>query len=85
MKTLNHIVFDYFISPSSKFNCLFGINSKSNRNNHIKIITFYKTIQNKFHFAITGHTAAEIVYNRVDAKKIICDLLRGRILLMARY
>jgi len=32
-------------------------------------ITFYKTIQNKFHFAITGQTAAEIVYNRVDAKK----------------
>ena len=32
-------------------------------------ITFYKTIQNKFHFAITGNTAAEIVYNRVDAKK----------------
>lgn len=32
-------------------------------------ITFYKTIQNKFHFAITGHTAVEIVYNRVDAKK----------------
>ena len=32
-------------------------------------ITFYKTIQNKFHFAITGQTAAEIVYNRVDEKK----------------
>jgi len=32
-------------------------------------ITFYKTIQNKFHFAITGQTAAEIVYNRVDSKK----------------
>lgn len=32
-------------------------------------MTFYKTIQNKFHFAITGQTAAEIVYNRVDAKK----------------
>lgn len=32
-------------------------------------ITFYKTIQNKFHFAITGHTAAEIIYNRADAKK----------------
>jgi len=32
-------------------------------------ITFYKTIQNKFHFAITGQTAAEIVYNRADAKK----------------
>ena len=32
-------------------------------------ITFYKTIQNKFHYAITGNTAAEIVYKRVDAKK----------------
>ena len=32
-------------------------------------ITFYKTVQNKFHFAITGQTAAEIIYNRVDAKK----------------
>ena len=32
-------------------------------------ITFYKTIQNKFHYAITGQTAAEIVYNRVDANK----------------
>ena len=31
--------------------------------------TFYKTIQNKFHFAITGKTAAEIVYNRADAQK----------------
>ena len=32
-------------------------------------ITFYKTIQNKFHYAITGQTAIEIVYNRVDSKK----------------
>ncbi len=32
-------------------------------------INFYKTIQNKFHFAITGQTAAEIIYNRVDSKK----------------
>ena len=31
--------------------------------------TFYKTIQNKFFYAITGKTAAEIVYNRVDSKK----------------
>lgn len=31
--------------------------------------TFYKTIQNKFHFAITGQTAAEIVYNRANARK----------------
>ena len=31
--------------------------------------TFYKTIQNKFHYAITGKTAAEIVYDRADARK----------------
>ena len=30
---------------------------------------FYATIQNKFHFAITQNTAAEIVYNRADSKK----------------
>lgn len=38
-------------------------------NNSETAITFYKTIQNKFHFAITGQTAAEIIYDRVDAKK----------------
>lgn len=32
-------------------------------------ITFYKTIQNKFHYAIIGNTAAEIVYNRADSEK----------------
>ena len=32
-------------------------------------ITFYKTIQNKFHYAITGNTAAEIVYYRADSEK----------------
>ena len=32
-------------------------------------ITFYKTIQSKFHYAITGKTAAEIIYDRVDASK----------------
>ena len=30
---------------------------------------FYKTIQNKFHYAITGQTAAGIIYNRVDSTK----------------
>ncbi len=30
---------------------------------------FYATIQNKFHFAITGRTAAEIVYNQADHTK----------------
>ena len=31
--------------------------------------TFYKTIQNKFHYAITHQTAAEIVYNRANSAK----------------
>lgn len=30
---------------------------------------FYAMVQNKFHYAITGHTAAEIVYNGADSKK----------------
>ncbi|MCL2860012.1 MAG: virulence RhuM family protein [Oscillospiraceae bacterium] len=30
---------------------------------------FYSTIQNKFHYAITKNTAAEIIYNRVNSKK----------------
>lgn len=30
---------------------------------------FYAKIQNKFHYAITNHTAAEIIYNRVDSQK----------------
>ncbi len=30
---------------------------------------FYATVQNKFHFAITGQTAAEIIYQNSDAKK----------------
>lgn len=30
---------------------------------------FYATVQNKFHYAITGQTAAEIVNNSADSKK----------------
>ena len=30
---------------------------------------FFKTVQNKLHYAITGQTAAEIIYNRVDSNK----------------
>jgi hypothetical protein len=31
--------------------------------------TFFATVQNKIHFAVHGHTAAEIVASRADAKK----------------
>lgn len=30
---------------------------------------FFQTIQNKLHFACTGHTAAELIYQRADANK----------------
>ena len=30
---------------------------------------FYATIQNKFHYAITGQTAAEIIFNSADSSK----------------
>lgn len=32
-------------------------------------ILFFKTVQNKVHWAITGQTAAEIIHSRVDATK----------------
>jgi hypothetical protein len=32
-------------------------------------LNFYKTVQNKLHWAITGNTAAEIIHKRVDSKK----------------
>jgi hypothetical protein len=32
-------------------------------------LIFYKTVQNKLHWAVTGHTAAEIIHQRADAIK----------------
>lgn len=32
--------------------------------------TFFKIVQNKLHYAITGKTAAELIYERVDAEKL---------------
>ncbi len=31
--------------------------------------TFYAMVQNKFHYAITGQTAAEIIHSKADSKK----------------
>ena len=31
--------------------------------------TFFKIVQNKLHYAISGHTAAELIYERVDSNK----------------
>ncbi|MBI2600568.1 virulence RhuM family protein [Candidatus Daviesbacteria bacterium] len=36
---------------------------------------FFATVQNKMHFAVHGHTAAEIINKRVDSKKPLMGLM----------
>ncbi len=43
---------------------------------------FFKIVQNKLHFAITGKTAAELIYERASSEKHIWDLLIGKIVQM---
>ncbi|WP_026368897.1 virulence RhuM family protein [Aminiphilus circumscriptus] len=40
--------------------------------------TFFATVQNKLHWAIHGHTAAEIIYQRSDANKLHMGLATWR-------
>lgn len=54
----NEIIKDYMIQ---------GFALDDDRNSDIAK-DFYATVQNKFHYAITRNTAAEIIYNRVDSK-----------------
>jgi hypothetical protein len=44
--------------------CSIDYDPKSEITNH-----FYASVQNKFHFAINGQTAAEIIYKTADAEK----------------
>ncbi|MCX6800516.1 MAG: virulence RhuM family protein, partial [Candidatus Falkowbacteria bacterium] len=41
-------------------------------------IQFFKTVQNKVHYAVTGKTAAEIVVNRINANKVNLGLSNFR-------
>ncbi len=41
-------------------------------------ILFFQTVQNKMHWAAHGHTAAEIIYNRIDANKPNLGLIHIR-------
>ena len=43
-------------------------------NNAMITKEFYATVQNKMHWAITGKTAAEIIYSEADVKKIYMGL-----------
>ena len=49
---------DLFIATSTDYN------PKSE-----EAYTFFKIVQNKLHFAISGHTAAELIYSRADSNK----------------
>ena len=49
---------DLFIATSSDYN------SKTE-----EAYTFFKIVQNKLHYAISGHTAAELIYTRANANK----------------
>ena len=39
---------------------------------------FFKTVQNKMHFAAHGHTAAEVIYDRANAEKDFMGLTSWR-------
>ena len=45
---------------------------------------FYKKVQNKIHFAVHGHTTAELIVERADAGKEHMGLTTGRMLRMER-
>ena len=49
---------DLFIATSTDYN------SKSE-----EAYTFFKIVQNKLHYAISGHTAAELIYERANSNK----------------
>ena len=34
-----------------------------------EVYTFFKIVQNKMHYAITGHTVAELIYERANSDK----------------
>lgn len=38
-------------------------------------IAFFKKVQNKIHYAVHGQTAAEVIFNRVDAEKTYLGLM----------
>jgi hypothetical protein len=43
--------------------------SSDYRSNSDETQRFYQIVQNQLHFAVTGHTAAEIVHDRADSEK----------------
>jgi len=38
-------------------------------------VQFFKRVQNKIHYAVSGETAAEVIYHRADAEKDFMGLM----------
>lgn len=53
-----------------KITDIFMTTSIDYNKNSEEAYTFFKIVQNKLHFAITGHTAEELIYERVDSDKL---------------
>ena len=60
----NSVVEDSSVTASDGKNYKTNYNPKSE-----EAYTFFKIVQNKLHFAISGHTAAELIYSRADSNK----------------
>ena len=58
-------IMDLFIATSTDYN------SKSE-----EAYTFFKIVQNKLHYAVHEHTAAELIYDRVDNEKPYVGMTR---------
>jgi len=52
---------------------IYALSADYDRNDEVTR-DFFATVQNKMHWAIQGKTAAEIIYNEADAKKIFMGL-----------
>ena len=52
-----------------KITDLFEITSSDYNKNSEEAYNFFKIVQNKLHYAITGKTAAELIYDRVNNEK----------------
>ena len=52
-----------------KITDLFIATAVDYNSNSEEAYTFFKIVQNKLHFAISGHTAAELIYERANAEK----------------
>lgn len=56
-----------------KITDIYSLSANYEKDN-IETKTFFATVQNKLHWAITGKTAAEIIYTEADATKIYMGL-----------